>query len=372
MCSLKNNTRKRYVIVGMSGGVDSSVSAALLLEKGYTVEGLFMKNWEEDDGTEYCSAVSDLKDARSVCDALGIKLHVVNFSSDYWDRVFKEFLLEYSLGRTPNPDILCNSEIKFKTFLDYALMLGANFIATGHYVRKCKLNGTDILLKGVDSDKDQSYFLHSLSSKQISRAIFPLGLLKKGEVRSIAEKYSFVNATKKDSTGICFIGKRCFRDFLKRYLPEQPGDILTTEGEIVGTHSGLMYYTIGQRQGIGIGGLKNFQGEPWYVLSKDTKKNQLIIGAGSQHPKLFSKTIFLKKIHWINYTVAQSCIHLSAKIRYRQDDQSCSLEKIDRDTCLKGYLVRFDIPQRAVTPGQSIVFYSADVCLGGGIIESSD
>ncbi len=281
--------RRERVIVGMSGGVDSSVSALLLLQQGYQVEGLFMKNWDEDDGTEYCTAREDLADAQAVCDRIGIKLHTANFAAEYWDNVFEHFLAEYKAGRTPNPDILCNREIKFKAFLDYALMLGADLIATGHYVRRRDRDGRTELLKGLDPNKDQSYFLHAVGGEQIARSLFPVGELEKPEVRAIAEKHGLATAKKKDSTGICFIGERRFTDFLKQYLPAQPGDIETTEGKVIGRHSGLMYHTIGQRQGLGIGGLKEAGDDPWYVLGKDLQRNVLLVGQGNDHPLLFSR-----------------------------------------------------------------------------------
>ncbi len=354
------------VIVGMSGGVDSSVSAALLLEQGYQVEGLFMKNWDEDDGTDYCTAKEDLADAQAVCDRLGIKLHTANFAAEYWDNVFEHFLEEYKAGRTPNPDILCNREIKFKAFLDYALMLGADLIATGHYVRRADRDGQTLLLRGVDSNKDQSYFLHAVNGEQIARTLFPVGELEKPEVRRIAEKYQLVTARKKDSTGICFIGERRFSDFLKQYLPAQPGDIETTDGQVLGRHHGLMYHTIGQRQGLGIGGLHGASDEPWYVLRKDLERNVLIVGQGNAHPWLFSSALECSSIYWVNPMEIKAPQRLTAKVRYRQPDQHCTIE-----ITANGYLIRFDEPQRAVTPGQSVVFYQDDVCLGGGVIEQA-
>ncbi len=292
--------RRERVIVGMSGGVDSSVSALLLLQQGYQVEGLFMKNWDEDDGTEYCTAREDLADAQAVCDRIGIKLHTANFAAEYWDNVFEHFLAEYKAGRTPNPDILCNREIKFKAFLDYALMLGADLIATGHYVRRRDRDGRTELLKGLDPNKDQSYFLHAVGGEQIARSLFPVGELEKPEVRAIAEKHGLATAKKKDSTGICFIGERRFTDFLKQYLPAQPGDIETTEGKVIGRHSGLMYHTIGQRQGLGIGGLKEAGDDPWYVLGKDLQRNVLLVGQGNDHPLLFSRALLASRIYWVN------------------------------------------------------------------------
>lgn len=315
------NTR---VIVGMSGGVDSSVSALLLLEQGYCVEGLFMKNWEEDDGTEYCTAMTDLADAQAVCDRIGIKLHTANFAAEYWDNVFEHFLAEYKAGRTPNPDILCNREIKFKAFLDYALSLGADLIATGHYVRRRDIDGRSELLKGLDPNKDQSYFLHAVGGEQIGRTLFPVGELEKPQVRAIAEKYDLATAKKKDSTGICFIGERRFSDFLKQYLPAQPGDIETTEGQVIGRHVGLMYHTIGQRQGLGIGGMKNAGDEPRYVLHKDLVRNVLIVGQGNDHPWLFSRALLASDIYWVNPVDLSSPRRLTAKVRYRQADQTCT------------------------------------------------
>ena len=354
------------VIVGMSGGVDSSVSAALLLEQGYQVEGLFMKNWDEDDGTEYCTAKEDLADAQAVSDRLGIKLHTANFAAEYWDNVFEHFLEEYKAGRTPNPDILCNREIKFKAFLDYALSLGADLIATGHYVRRAEREGQTVLLRGIDNNKDQSYFLHAVGAEQIARTLFPVGELEKPEVRKIAERYELATARKKDSTGICFIGERRFSDFLKQYLPAQPGDIETTDGTVIGRHVGLMYHTIGQRQGLGIGGLQGASDDPWYVLKKDLKRNVLVVGQGNNHRWLFSDALTCSSIYWVNELDVTEPVQLTAKVRYRQADQACTLEKT-----ATGYLVRFDEPQRAVTPGQSLVLYQGDVCLGGGVIETA-
>ncbi len=354
------------VIVGMSGGVDSSVSAALLLEQGYQVEGLFMKNWDEDDGTEYCTAKEDLADAQAVSDKLGIKLHTANFAAEYWDNVFEHFLEEYQAGRTPNPDILCNREIKFKAFLEYALSLGADLIATGHYARRADRDGQSLLLRGVDTNKDQSYFLHAVGGEQLARTLFPVGELEKPEVRRIAEKYELATARKKDSTGICFIGERRFSDFLKRYLPAQPGEIQTTDGKVIGRHHGLMYHTIGQRQGLGIGGLQGASDDPWYVLRKDLDRNVLVVGQGNDHPWLFSSALECSLIYWVNPMDIQEPLRLTAKVRYRQPDQDCTLEPVEG-----GWLICFDEPQRAVTPGQSIVFYQGEVCLGGGVIETA-
>ncbi|WP_108127012.1 tRNA 2-thiouridine(34) synthase MnmA [Saccharospirillum mangrovi] len=354
------------VIVGMSGGVDSSVTAALLLEAGYQVEGLFMKNWDEDDGTEYCTAKEDLADAQAVSDRLGIKLHKANFAAEYWDNVFEHFLEEYQAGRTPNPDILCNREIKFKAFLDYALTLGADRIATGHYARtRPGSNGAE-LLRGLDANKDQSYFLHAVGHEQFEKTLFPVGELEKPEVRCIAEKYQLATARKKDSTGICFIGERRFSDFLKQYIPAQPGVIETLDGEVIGEHQGLMYYTIGQRQGLGIGGTRNHPEAPWFVAAKDLERNVLTVVQGTNHPALFTNRMTLSQIHWISGQAPQLPAQLACKHRYRQPDQVCTLSATDT-----GYEVSFAEPQRAITPGQSAVFYDGEVCLGGGVIEHS-
>ncbi len=359
-----DENKNTSVIVGMSGGVDSSVSAFLLMEQGYQVEGLFMKNWDEDDNTEYCTAKEDLADAQAVCDKLGIKLHTANFAAEYWDNVFEHFLEEYKAGRTPNPDILCNREIKFKAFLDYAKVLGADYIATGHYVRRGDSENGSQLLRGLDANKDQSYFLHAVGAHEISQTLFPVGELEKPEVRRIAEEQGLATAKKKDSTGICFIGERRFKDFLEQYLPAQPGKIETANGEVIGDHQGLMYYTLGQRQGIGIGGTKDHGTQPWYVVAKDLKRNVLIIGQGGQHELLFSEAISCQDIFWINQSPDNFPLRCAAKVRYRQPDQLCSVHKRDA-----GYIVVFDEPQRAATPGQSAVFYQDDVCLGGGVIE---
>jgi tRNA-specific 2-thiouridylase len=352
------------VIVGMSGGVDSSVSALLLLQQGYQVEGLFMKNWDEDDGTEYCTAKTDLADAQKVAEQLGIRLHTANFAAEYWDNVFEHFLKEYRAGRTPNPDILCNREIKFKAFLEYAMHLGADYIATGHYVRKRERNDSTELLKGLDPNKDQSYFLHAVPGAQIAKSLFPVGELEKTDVRRIASDNNLPTASKKDSTGICFIGERKFRDFLQKYIPAQPGDMVTAEGTVIGRHNGLMFHTIGQRQGLGIGGMSNHPEEPWYVLEKDLSRNELIVGQGNDHPLLFSNCLEVSHIDWVSGELP-ALQRLKAKTRYRQPDQDCMLEIL-----FESYRVHFDTPQRAVTPGQSVVFYDGETCLGGGVIEN--
>ena len=375
------NPSTKHVIVGMSGGVDSSVSAVLLQQAGFKVEGLFMKNWEEDDGTEYCTAMDDLADAQAVCDKIGMKLHTANFAMEYWDRVFEHFLAEYKAGRTPNPDILCNKEIKFKAFLDYALTLGADYIATGHYTRRSvnytNAEGDEVaqLLRGLDNNKDQSYFLHAVGGDKIAKTLFPVGELEKPVVRQIAEEHDLATAKKKDSTGICFIGERRFKDFLQQYLPAQKGEILTDDNKVIGTHDGLMYYTLGQRGGIGIGGVKDRPEEPWFVLAKDLEKNRLIVGQGHEHPMLMSNELKAYKLDWIDGlppadVFSDEGLACMEKSRYRQPDQACRVFATNAD----GSEVRvvFDEPQRAVTPGQSAVFYIDEVCLGGGVIESID
>ncbi|KPJ96326.1 MAG: tRNA 2-thiouridylase [Gammaproteobacteria bacterium SG8_11] len=355
------------IVVGMSGGVDSSVAAYLLLKQGHHVQGVFMKNWEEDDSERYCSAAIDLEDAEKVARQLQIDLTTRNFSAEYWDRVFEYFLEEYKFGRTPNPDVICNKEIKFKTFLEHALDLGADYIATGHYART-QLSGDYVrLLKGQDHNKDQSYFLYALNQQQLSKALFPLGELSKPQVRAIAEQQGFANATKKDSTGICFIGERNFKDFLKRYLPAKPGDMRTPEGEPLGKHDGLMYYTLGQRQGLGIGGRHDSNGQPWFVVGKDLSSNTLIVAQGHDHPLLFSQSLTAKNLNWICHPPERLPYVCYAKTRYRQTDQACRIIRLDDNECE----VIFDAPQRAVTPGQSVVFYQAEECLGGGIIDST-
>lgn len=363
-----SNTKLGKVIVGMSGGVDSSVAAYLLLQQGFEVEGLFMKNWEEDDNTEYCTARQDWADAQQVSDQLQIPLHGANFAAEYWDNVFEHFLAEYRAGRTPNPDILCNKEIKFKAFLEYALELGADYIATGHYVRKFQQHPNQAqLLRGLDNNKDQSYFLYAVPGRQLAKALFPLGELAKPEVRKIAQQLKFENHAKKDSTGICFIGERRFSDFLARYLPAQPGPILSDQGHNLGEHQGLMYYTLGQRQGLGIGGHQDYGEAPWYVIEKDLANNSLIVAQSNDHPRLFSEGLYASKLDWVDGVGPQLLLSCSAKTRYRQADQPCTVEH-HGDNQLK---VSFEQRQRAVTPGQSVVFYQGEICLGGGIIEAT-
>ena len=361
-----SSTQDQTVIVGMSGGVDSSVAALMLIEAGYHVEGLFMKNWEEDDGTEYCTAKEDLADAQSVADQLGIRLHSANFAAEYWDGVFDHFLSEYRAGRTPNPDILCNREIKFRAFLDYATQLGADLIATGHYVRTDSMSGTTRLRKGVDGNKDQSYFLHQVDHQALGRSLFPVGNVDKALVREKAASAGFVTARKKDSTGICFIGERRFRDLLKQYLPAQPGPIVSVDGDDLGEHEGLMYHTIGQRQGLGIGGLANRPEAPWYVVDKKVTDNALVVAQGNEHPALFKTQLTAADMIWISGEPPSLPLSCRAKIRYRQADQACVVS-----ACGAKIEVTFNTPQRAVTPGQSVVFYEDDICLGGGVIEDA-
>lgn len=364
------------VIVGMSGGVDSSVSAYLLKEQGYQVEGLFMKNWEEDDTDEYCAAAQDLEDAQAICDKLEIKLHTINFATEYWDNVFEYFLAEYKAGRTPNPDIMCNKEIKFKAFLEFACEdLGADYIATGHYVKRQYTDGHWSMVRGLDANKDQSYFLYTLDEKQLSQTLFPVGDIEKPQVRAIAEKADLITHNKKDSTGICFIGERKFKDFLGQYLPAQPGIIESAEGEAVGHHDGLMYHTLGQRKGLRIGGLANASEEPWYVVEKDLLRNVLIVGQGHNHPRLFSKGLIANQLHWVDRLELTSPITCTVKTRYRQEDVACTVTPMKNDIAKSEdnspqYQIDFDEPQSSVTPGQSVVFYQGDICLGGGIINT--
>lgn len=365
---------KKRVVVGMSGGVDSSVTAWLLKEQGYEVVGLFMKNWEDDDDSEYCSTRQDWLDAVSVADVVGVDIEAVNFAAEYKDRVFADFLREYSAGRTPNPDVLCNAEIKFKAFLDHAMSLGADHIATGHYARVRSVQSAAgprfELLKALDHTKDQSYFLHRLNQAQLSRTLFPLGEIPKSEVRRIAHELNLSNAAKKDSTGICFIGERPFREFLNRYLPTKPGPILTESGKQVGKHHGLSFYTLGQRKGLGIGGVKGHQhadgtGPVWYAARKDLANNALYVVEGHDHPWLLSGALSADQASWVS-GVAPAAGGYAAKTRYRQADAPCALSKATSEV----FDLSFTDPQWAVTPGQSAVLYDGDVCLGGGIIAS--
>lgn len=353
------------IFVGMSGGVDSSVAALLLKQQGYAVHGLFMKNWEGDDDDEYCAAEADLSDAQKVCDTLNVELQGVNFSDQYWDRVFEYFLQEYAAGRTPNPDILCNKEIKFKAFLDYAISQGAEKIATGHYARIRYEDGVYKLIKGIDNNKDQTYFLYTLGQEQLSKSLFPIGELEKPDVRQLAETNKLITFNKKDSTGICFIGERDFKDFLQKYLPAQPGEIQTVEGQTVGQHDGLMYYTLGQRQGLGIGGLRNFDDTPWYVADKDLDKNILIVVQGKDHPLLHHNDCTAIDLSWIQGHAPALSFRCAAKTRYRQRDANCSVEFNQQN---QNWHIHFNEPQWAITPGQAIVFYDGEECLGGGTI----
>ncbi len=362
-------TSKKRVVVGMSGGVDSSVTAWLLKQQGYEVIGLFMKNWEDDDDSEYCSTRQDWLDAASVADVVGVDIEAVNFAAEYKDRVFADFLREYSAGRTPNPDVLCNAEIKFKAFLDHAMTLGADHIATGHYARVRQSGERFELLKAVDHTKDQSYFLHRLNQVQLARTLFPLGEINKTEVRRIALELGLPNATKKDSTGICFIGERPFREFLNRYLPTQPGPILTEKGLQIGVHQGLSFYTLGQRKGLGIGGVKGHQhadgtGPVWYVARKDMARNTLYVVEGHEHPWLLAQTLVADQQSWVSGVVPIEGRY-TAKTRYRQHDALCELVDSPQENA---FGLTFDQPQWAVTPGQSAVLYDGDVCLGGGMI----
>ncbi len=357
-----SQTRKSRVVVGLSGGVDSAVAAWLLKEAGHEVIGVFMKNWEDDDTDEHCTSREDLVDAVSAAEVLGIEVEAVNFAAEYRERVFSLFLAEYRAGRTPNPDVLCNSEIKFKAFLDHAIAMGADHIATGHYAGVREVDGLFHLLRAQDASKDQSYFLHRLNQTQLSRALFPLASWLKRDVRACAERIGLPMHAKKDSTGICFIGERPFREFLNRYLPKEPGDMVTPDGRRMGRHLGLMYYTIGQRQGLGIGG----EGAPWYVAGKRIAANELVVVQGHEHPALRADALAAGDWSWTTGAPPAYGVALGGKTRYRQTDAACRLEPSSESDL---GIVRFDQPQWAVTPGQSVVLYDGDVCLGGGIIE---
>lgn len=349
------------VVVGMSGGVDSSVAALLLKEQGYDVVGIFMKNWDDTDEFGVCTATEDFDDVVRVCNQLDIPYYSVNFEKQYWDKVFTYFLDEYKAGRTPNPDVMCNKEIKFKAFLDYAMDLGADYLATGHYAQVRENDGKYEMLRGVDSNKDQTYFLNQLTSDVLEKVMFPLGHLPKSKVREIAKEHGLATATKKDSTGICFIGERNFKEFLSEYLPAQPGEMQTLNGEVKGKHDGLMYYTIGQRQGLGIGGA----GDPWFVVGKNLKDNILYVEQGYSNEMLYSEELIATDLNWINPQDISESFTCTAKFRYRQEDSNVSVE-LQADGTVR---VIFDERQRAITPGQAVVFYDGDVCLGGGTID---
>ncbi|MFP7230873.1 tRNA 2-thiouridine(34) synthase MnmA [Bacillus subtilis] len=348
------------VVVGMSGGVDSSVAALLLKEQGYDVIGIFMKNWDDTDENGFCTATEDYEDVIRVCNQIGIPYYAVNFEKEYWDKVFTHFLEEYKLGRTPNPDVVCNKEIKFRSFLDHAMSLGADYVATGHYARVVRENGKVHMLRGKDKNKDQTYFLNQLTQEQLSKVLFPIGDIEKTKVRELAANANLATATKKDSTGICFIGERNFKEFLSGYLPAQKGNMETFDGKVVGHHDGLMYYTIGQRHGLGIGG----NGDPWFVIGKDIERNVLYVGQGFHHEMLYSDSIITDNVSWISKGAILDKFECTAKFRYRQQDNKVTVERLD-DSKVK---VTFGEPIRAVTPGQAVVFYQGEKCLGGGII----
>lgn len=352
------NTR---VVVGMSGGVDSSVAALLLKQQGYDVIGIFMKNWDDTDETGFCTATEDYDDVIKVCNQIGIPYYAVNFEKQYWDKVFTYFLDEYKAGRTPNPDVICNKEIKFKAFLEHAMTLGADYVATGHYAQVKNDDGDYKMLRGVDDNKDQTYFLNQLNQKQLSKVMFPLGELPKPRVREIAAEAGLATATKKDSTGICFIGERDFKTFLSEYLPAQPGKMMTFDGEVKGSHDGLMYYTIGQRQGLGIGGA----GEPWFVAGKDLEQNVLYVVQGFHNARLYSDSLIAEDVNWISGRVPEMPLTCTAKFRYRQKDEKVTVKPRENGKVE----VIFDQPERAVTPGQSVVFYKGAECLGGATID---
>ncbi len=353
------------VVVGMSGGVDSSVTALLLKQQGYEVIGIFMKNWDDTDEFGHCTAEEDAEDVRRVCSQIGIPFYTVNFEKEYMDKVFSYFLDEYKKGRTPNPDVMCNREIKFGEFLQKALALGADYIATGHYAKVELVDGEYRLLRGVDTGKDQSYFLNALNQQQLSKAMFPIGHLPKPEVRRIALEAGLSTAKKKDSTGVCFIGERNFKEFLSSYLPAKSGEMQTLDGVVKGRHDGLMYYTLGQRQGLGIGGGADGNGEPWFVAGKDLERNILYVVQGEKHPSLYSVGLSATDLNWISPVRPESPFRCTAKFRYRQPDQGVSVRFTGETTCE----VTFDQPQKAVTPGQAVVFYDGEVCLGGAIID---
>lgn len=361
MKKVKKDNKDIRVVVGMSGGVDSSVAALLLKEQGYDVIGIFMKNWDDTDEFGVCTATEDYEDVIRVCNQIGIPYYAVNFEKQYWDKVFTYFLEEYKAGRTPNPDVMCNKEIKFKAFLEHAMKLGADYLATGHYARVEYRDGEYKMLRGVDENKDQTYFLNQLSQSQLEKVMFPIGDIEKAKVREIAQDANLATATKKDSTGICFIGERNFKEFLSNYLPAQPGNMETLEGEIVGKHDGLMYYTIGQRHGLGIGGA----GDPWFVIGKDLERNVLFVGQAFHNDKLYSDSIIAVDVSWVTGKEVMQTFECTAKFRYRQPDNKVTVHKLEDGTVK----VIFAEPIRAITPGQSVVFYQGDECLGGGTID---
>ncbi len=365
---MKDNSEIR-VVVGMSGGVDSSVTALLLKEQGYDVVGVFMKNWDDTDENGVCTATEDYKDVAKVANQIGVPYYSVNFEKEYWDRVFEYFLAEYRLGRTPNPDVMCNKEIKFKAFLDYAMKLGADYVATGHYAQVTRDDdGTTHMLRGVDNNKDQTYFLSQLSQEQLAKTMFPLGHMEKKEVREIAERANLATAKKKDSTGVCFIGEKNFKEFLGRFLPAQPGKMVTLDGQVKGDHAGLMYYTIGQRQGLGIGGGQGESSEPWFVVGKELETNTLLVGQGFHHEHLYATKLTASEVHFTVDTPLEKEFSCTAKFRYRQQDTGVKVVLNDDQT--KATVI-FDEPVRAITPGQAVVFYDGDECLGGGLIDAA-
>lgn len=364
---MTDNSKTR-VVVGMSGGVDSSVTALLLKEQGYDVIGVFMKNWDDTDEFGVCTATEDYKDVALVANKIGIPYYSINFEKEYWDKVFTYFLDEYKKGRTPNPDVMCNKEIKFKAFLDYALELGAEYVATGHYARVTRdENGVTHMLRGIDNNKDQTYFLNQLSQEQLSKVMFPLGEMDKKEVRRIAEEADLATAKKKDSTGICFIGEKDFKTFLMNYLPAQPGKMMTVDGEVMGQHDGLMYYTIGQRKGLGIGG-NGTSNEPWFVIGKDLAKNELYVGQGYENPVLYATHLDASDFSFTNHSEKPATFHCTAKFRYRQTDVGVTVY-LDKES--NTAQIEFDEPARAITPGQAIVLYDGDECIGGGTIDAA-
>lgn len=364
-----NDNSKIRVVVGMSGGVDSSVTALLLKEQGYDVVGVFMKNWDDTDENGVCTATEDYKDVAKVANQIGVPYYSVNFEKEYWDRVFEYFLAEYRLGRTPNPDVMCNKEIKFKAFLDYAMQLGADYVATGHYAQiKRDEDGTVHMLRGVDNNKDQTYFLSQLSQEQLAKTMFPLGHMEKLEVREIAKKAKLATAQKKDSTGVCFIGEKNFKEFLGKYLPAQPGKMMTLDGQVKGDHAGLMYYTIGQRQGLGIGGGQGDNSEPWFVVGKELETNTLLVGQGFHHEHLYATSLEASEVHFTVDTPMPKEFKCTAKFRYRQQDTGVTVILNDDQT--KATVI-FDEAVRAITPGQAVVFYNGDECLGGGLIDAA-